>query len=321
MGSRLVKALLQRGSIADAHGDDIVFDELVVSDLAPPAKAFAIDERLKTQYGDFTVAGALEALVNRETSCVFHLAAVVSGEAEKNFEKGVRVNLHGAERLLNACRSHGQCPRFVFASSAAVYGGKLPTVIDDHTLLSPQTSYGSHKAMGELMINDYSRKGFVDGRSLRLPTVVVRPGKPNAAASSFASSIIREPLQGQDVICPVASETKLWISSPRQVVQAFLHAAQLPAKNLGTQRALILPGMTTTVEEMLDGLRQVAGADVAQRVRFQPDPFIEKIVYDWATQFDPARALALGFTADPDPTHAIRAFIEDELVTAPMPEA
>ena len=262
--------------------------------------------------GDFSERGAAEALLDTDTGVVFHLAAVVSGEAEQNFDLGMRINFHGSVRLLDAIRARGTCPRLVFTSSVAAYGGDMPEVIEDSTILTPQTSYGSQKAAVELLINDYSRKGFVDGRALRLPTVVVRPGKANAAAS-FASAIIREPLEGRAYACPVAEEAGVWLLSPRRVVESFLHAAGLPAEAFGMSRALALPGMTVTVGEMVAGLREVAGDRVAGRLTFERDPFIETIVYGWATKFRPERALAMGFAPDADFRSVVEAFIEDDL--------
>ena len=219
----------------------------------------------------------------------------------------------GSVQLLDAIRTRGNCPRLVFTSSVAAYGGDMPEVIEDSTILTPQTSYGSQKAAVELLLNDYSRKGFVDGRALRLPTVVVRPGKANAAASSFASAIIREPLEGRAYTCPVAEEAGVWLLSPRRVVESFLHAATLPPEAFGMSRALALPGMTVTVREMVAGLREVAGDRVAERLTFERDPFIEKIVYGWATKFRPERALSMGFAPDEDFRSVVEAFIEDDL--------
>lgn len=313
LGSRLVSALLTRGSLITSGGDEQSIDEILVADVAPPPKPFPDDKRLKTRYGDFSEADAVNQLINRDTGAVFHLAAIVSGEAEENFDKGMRVNLGGTKKVLEACRQRADCPRLVFASSVAVYGGDMPDVIDDATPLTPQTSYGSQKAMSELLVNDYSRKGFVDGRALRLPTIVVRAGKPNAAASSFASSILREPLQGAEVVCPVSRKTGVWLLSPRQVVTSFLHAADLAPDDWGASRSVALPGMTVTVEEMLAALSKVAGESVAARVRFKPDPFIEKIVYGWPTRFTTERAEVMGFRADQRFEDVIEAFIEDDL--------
>jgi nucleoside-diphosphate-sugar epimerase len=313
VGSRLVSALLERGAITTSGGDEAEIDEILVADLAPPAKPFPEDERLKTRYGDLSEADAASDLVGQDTGAVFHLAAVVSGEAEQDFDKGLRVNLEGTKRLLEACRHRASCPRLVFASSVAVYGGDMPEVLDDTTPLTPQTSYGSQKAVGELLVNDYSRKGFVDARALRLPTIVVRPGKPNAALSSFASSVLREPLEGRETSCPVPPETGVWVLSPRRVVACFLHAADLPPEAWGASRSVALPGMTVTVEQMMEALSKVAGEKVAARVRFERDPFVEKVVHGWPTRFTTERARAMGFRADERFEDVIEAFIEDDL--------
>ena len=313
LGRRLVAALLERGAVTGPDGAEHEIERIVVSDLGPGLAPLPKDPRIDERIGDFTTPGAAEALIDTDTGVVFHLAAVVSGEAEQSFDLGMRVNFHGSVRLLDAIRACGACPRLVFASSVAAYGGDMPEVIEDSTILTPQTSYGSQKAAVELLVNDYSRKGFLDGRALRLPTVVVRPGKANAAASSFASAIIREPLEGRACTCPVAEETGVWLLSPRRVIESFLHAARLPAEAFGMSRALALPGMTVTVREMVAGLREVAGDRVAERLTFERDPFIEKIVYGWATKFRPERALAMGFAPDDDFKSVVEAFIEDDL--------
>ena len=313
LGRRLVSALLERGAVTGADGAEHEIERIVVSDIGPGISPLPDDSRIELRLGDFTEPGAAESLIDAGTGAIFHLAAVVSGEAEQNFDLGMRINFHGSVRLLDAIRTRGACPRLVFTSSVAAYGGDMPEVIEDSTILTPQTSYGSQKASVELLLNDYSRKGFVDGRALRLPTVVVRPGKANAAASSFASAIIREPLEGRAYTCPVAEETGVWLLSPRRVVNSFLHAANLPSESLGASRALALPGMTITVREMVAGLREVAGDCVAERLTFERDPFIEKIVYGWATKFRPERALAIGFAPDDDFRSVVEAFIEDDL--------
>ena len=313
LGRRLVATLLDRGAVTGPDGAEHEIERIVVSDLGPGLAPGPEDPRIDERIGDFSEPAAAEALLDADTGVVFHLAAVVSGEAERNFELGMRINFHGSLRLLDTIRARATCPRLVFASSVAAYGGDMPEIVEDSTILSPQTSYGSQKAAVELLIHDYSRKGFLDGRALRLPTVVVRPGKANAAASSFASAIIREPLEGRAYTCPVAEEAGVWLLSPRRVIESFLHAARLPAEAFGMSRALALPGMTVTVREMVAGLREVAGDRVAGRLTFERDPFIEKIVYGWATKFRPERALAMGFAPDGDFKSVVEAFIEDDL--------
>ena len=313
LGRRLVSALLARGTVCGADGAEREIERIVVSDIGPGVAPLPDDPRIDLRIGDFSEPGAAASLIDAGTGAIFHLAAVVSGEAEQSFELGMRINFHASVRLLDAIRACGHCPRLVFTSSVAAYGGDMPEVVEDSTILTPQTSYGSQKAAVELLLNDYSRKGFVDGRALRLPTVVVRPGKANAAASSFASAIIREPLEGRAYTCPVAEETGVWLLSPRRVIESFLHAAALPPEAFGMSRALALPGMTITVGEMVAGLREVAGDRVAGRLAFERDPFIEGIVYGWATKFRPERALAMGFAPDEDFRSVVEAFIEDDL--------
>lgn len=313
IGRRLVARLLAKGQLPATDGSGQEIDVIRVADIVEPPQPLPSDPRIEVVYGDFSEPGAAERLVDGDTGAVFHLAAVVSGQAEQDFELGMRVNLHGTEQLLDACRRLGTCPRFVFSSSVAVYGGEMPAVIEDDTPLNPQTSYGSQKAVGELLVNDCSRKGFVDGRALRLPTIIVRPGKPNLAASSFASSVVREPLQGEAYACPVTAETGIYVLSPRRVVDNLIHAVELPPTEWGVNRALLLPGITVSVGHMVDALRRVGGDAVAERVRFERDPFIEKIVYGWPTRFSARRAVAMGFVADGNIDDIVQAFVEDEL--------
>jgi nucleoside-diphosphate-sugar epimerase len=235
---------------------------------------------------------------------------VVSGAAERDFDLGMRVNLDGTRWLLEACRRQPHPPKLVFASSVAVFGQPLPEVVTDSTTPTPQASYGVQKLAGELLVGDCSRKGFVDGRCVRLPTIVVRPGKPNAAASSFASGIMREPLAGREALCPVEPSTGMWVSSPVTAVRALLHAHELPASAWGTLRSLNLPGLTATVAEMIEALRQAAGEAVAERVRFQPDESIAKIVRSWPARFDTARARAMGFPQDADFASILRDYMQ-----------
>ena len=313
IGRRLVKALLTRGHLRDASEHEQEITALCVSDVAEPPELLPDDARIEAAFGDFSLEGAAEGLLTEDTGVVFHLAAIVSGQAEQEFDLGMRINLDGTRRLLEACRRLPKPARLVFSSSVAAYGGNMPKVISDDTPATPQTSYGSQKVGSEYLVSDFARKGFVDGRSLRLPTIVVRAGKPNAAASSFASSIIREPLQGEETACPVSTETGVWLLSPRRVIECFLHAADLPAEAWGMNRTLVLPGMTVTVADMVSALRDVAGEQVAARVRFEPDPFIERIVYGWPTRFSVQRASAMGFRPDDDFHSIVEAFIEDDL--------
>src|SRR3974390_3216166 len=236
LGRRLAMLLLDKGSKLG------MIDELVLFDNAPPVLPLPDNKRVTLVTGDIADRDAVRTLITPGTASVFHLAAIVSGQAEADTDLGYRINLDGTRAVLHACRALGTCPRLVFASSLAVYGGALPPQVGDDTPLTPQSSYGTQKAIGELLVNDYSRKGFVDGRALRLPTVVVRPGRPNRAASTFASSIIREPLSGKEAVCPVSPHTAMALASPRSVVAALLHAHDLPGSAFGANRSLQLPG-------------------------------------------------------------------------------
>lgn len=309
LGRRLALLLLERGSSLGA------IDELVLFDNAPPAIPLPDDKRLRLITGDIADRETVRALIAPGAAVVFHLAAVVSGQAEGDTDLGYRVNLDGTRAVLDACRALGNRPRLVFASSLAVYGGDLPSEVGESTPLTPQSSYGAQKAIGELMVNDYSRKGFVDGRALRLPTVVVRPGRPNRAASGFASSIIREPLAGQDAICPVPSDLVMALASPRSVVAALHRAHELPGEAFGANRSLQLPGFSVAVGEMAQAVRRVGGEAAYARIRWQRDPAIEVIVAGWPQALAAPRALAMGFAADTGIDAAVTAFIEDDLAT------
>jgi len=307
IGSRLARALLARGTLG---GEPL--DRLTLLDGAFPYELK--DPRLQIVKGDIAERATIERVATLDTQAVFHLAAVVSGGAEADFDLGMRVNLDGTRLLLERLRQCARPPRLVFASSVAAFGGELPAVLDDSTTPLPQTSYGTQKVVAEYLVADYSRKGFLDGRALRLPTIVVRAGKPNAAASSFASSVIREPLNGEVCDCPVAPDTGVWLLSPRRVVEAFIHALELPSPAWGVNRVVNLPGITATLEEMLGALSKVAGAKVAQRVAWKPDARIQAIVKTWPVSFRTPRALQMGFHADADVETIIRNYIADENV-------
>lgn len=267
---------------------------------------------VSSMVGDISHASDINALLGDGVDVIFHLAAVVSSAAEADLDLGLRVNLDGTRTLLEACRSLPVPPKLIFASSVAVYGGDLPEVVTDTTAVTPQNSYGVQKVMCEQLINDFSRRGIVDGRVLRLPTIAVRPGRPNAAASSFASSIIREPLQGEEALLPVPESLALYLLSPRGVVRSLMHALQLEGSAFGASRILMLPGISVTVAEMLEALDRAGGAAARARVKAQPDPKIESIVGSWPARFETARANALGFTPDRDMDAIIQAFIEEE---------
>jgi nucleoside-diphosphate-sugar epimerase len=309
IGYRLARKLLERGTLADVAGKQQPITSIKLFDGAFPPDP---DPRLVRITGDLSAPGLIAEALDADTAAVFHLAAVVSAGAEADFDLGFRVNLDGTRMLLEACRRLPHPPRLVFASSVAAFGGELPAVLDDSTTPNPQTSYGTQKVIGEYLVTDYTRKGFLDGRSLRLPTIVVRPGKPNLAASSFASSIFREPLNGVVAQCPVPESTGIWLLSPRRVVEGFIHAHDLPSSAWGMNRVLNLPGITETVKEGVAALARVAGAAVAARVQFKPDERIDRIVQGWPVRFKTPRALALGFAADPDIETVIRDYVVDE---------
>jgi D-erythronate 2-dehydrogenase len=297
LGQRVARELLKSGHVDDAGGNPQPIRELVLVDIAPPANRL-LDPKVRYAIGDAASPKFIAETIGNDTEGIFHLAAVVSGAAEADFDLGMRVNLDGTRGLLDACRRLPKPPRVLFASSAAVFGVPLPEVVTDATTPTPQTSYGIQKLIGELLVSDYSRRGFIDGRAVRLPTVSIRPGKPNAAASSFASSILREPLNGIEAICPVEPETKVWLISPRLAVECLLHGFNLPAAKLGRIRSLSLPGITVTVDEMIASLKRVAGSEAARRIRWESDERIRTIVKTWPTRFDTARADSLGFPRD-----------------------
>ncbi len=272
---------------------------------------------------DLSMPGEAEKLVAGRPDLIFHLAAIVSGEAEADFEKGYRINLDGTRRLFEAVRMEGAGaagpyrPRLVFTSSIAVFGAPFPEAIGDEFLTAPLTSYGTQKAIGELLLSDYSRRGFFDGIGIRLPTICVRPGKPNKAASGFFSGIIREPLAGQEAVLPVADTVRHWHASPRAAVEFLMHAATLDTARLGARRNLSMPGISATVAEQIEALRRVGGEKAVRLIRREPDPTVMRIVDGWPRNFDARRALQLGFRADPSFDDIIRYHLEDELRQAP----
>jgi nucleoside-diphosphate-sugar epimerase len=293
IGRKLAHAL--RGEDLILH-DAVPFDG-IVSDLSAPGEA--------------------EKLLARRPEVIFHLAAVVSGEAEADFEKGYRVNMDATRLLFEAIRKQGYRPRVVFASSIAVFGAPFPEAIGDEFLSAPLTSYGTQKAIGELLLADYTRRGFMDGIGLRLPTICVRPGKPNKAASGFFSGIIREPLAGAEALLPVPETVRHWFASPRAAVGFLLHASRLDSGQLGARRSLNMPGISATVGEQIEALRKVAGDKAVRLIRREPDATIQRIVEGWPRNFDARRALSLGFRADASFEEIIRIHLEDELQRSP----
>jgi nucleoside-diphosphate-sugar epimerase len=297
LGQRVARRLLNGGQFNDADGNPQSIRELVLMDIVVPADSLPNPE-VRYAIGDIASPKFIAETLSDDTDGIFHLAAVVSGAAEADFDLGMRVNIDGTRSLLDACRHQQKPAHFLFASSVAVFGAPLPEVVTDTTTPAPQSSYGIQKLIGELLVSEYSRKGFIDGRTVRLPTVSIRPGKPNAAVSSFASGILREPLNGLDAICPVEPETKLWLISPRLAVECLVRGFEVPSEKLGSIRSLSLPGITVSVKEMVASLERVAGTAAAQRIHWKPDERIKAIVKSWPARFDTSRANSLGFPHD-----------------------
>lgn len=315
VGRKLVTQLLSEQRIADREVTRLTLADVV--EPVAPVSSIAI----KTRAVDLSEPGVAAQLVADRPDLIFHLAAIVSGEAEADFEKGYRINLDGTRHLLEAIRLAGLSspyrPRLIFTSSIAVFGEPLPAIIGDTHEHTPLTSYGTQKAIGELLLADYSRRGFLDGVGIRLPTIAVRPGKPNKAASGFFSGIIREPLAGQEAVLPVADTVRHWFASPRAAVGFLLHAAALDTALLGNQRNLNMPGLAATVGEQIAALERVAGPEAVQLIRRQPDPVIDRIVAGWPQAFEARRAKALGFVGESSFDEIIRIHIADELGGTP----
>lgn len=309
IGRKLVRALCERGTL---NGKSV--DALVLADVVTPEKP-DFDGAVEALAADLSQPGAAEQLIVHRPDLIFHLAAIVSGEAEADFEKGYRVNLDGTRFLLEAIRLAEQpyCPKLVFTSSIAVFGEPLPQVIGDTHHLTPLTSYGTQKAIDELLLADYSRRGFLDGIGIRLPTITIRPGKPNRAASGFFSSILREPLIGQEAVLPVDESVRHWFASPRAAIEFLLKAAELDTVSLGQIRTLTMPGLAATVGDEIEALRRVAGESAVRLIGREPDATVAKIIAGWPQSFDASRALSLGFTAETSFDEIIRVHIEDEL--------
>src|SRR5829696_7458462 len=309
VGRKLVERLVKERHLGGQEISRLVLHDVVEPER--PEAPFAID----TLTSDFSIPGEAERLVASRPDAIFHLAAIVSGEAESDLDKGCRINLDGTRFLFDAIRNvgGGYRPRLVFTSSIAVFGAPFPEAIGDEFFLTPLTSYGTQKAIGELLLADYSRRGFFEGIGIRLPTICVRPGKPNKAASGFFSGIIREPLAGEEAVLPVAEDVRHWHASPRSAVNFLIHAATIDTARVGHRRNLSMPGLSVTVAEQIAALRRVAGDKVADRIRREPDPVIINIVEGWARKLDASRAESLGFKAEKSFDDIIRAHIEDEL--------
>jgi nucleoside-diphosphate-sugar epimerase len=309
VGRKLTERLVRDGRLGAAPITAMTLTDVIVPDR--PEAPFPI----VALQGDLSVPGEAERLIAARPGAIFHLAAIVSGEAEADFEKGYRINLDGTRYLFDAIRliGGGYKPRMVFTSSIAVFGAPFPEAIGDEFFTTPLTSYGTQKAMGELLLADYSRRGFFDGVGIRLPTICVRPGKPNKAASGFFSNIIREPLAGHEAVLPVDEDVRHWHASPRSAVGFLIHAATMDTAPLGARRNLTMPGLSVTVGEQIEALRRVAGDGVVARIRREPDQTIRGIVAGWPRNFDASRAESFGFTAEKTFDEIIRVHIDDEL--------
>ncbi len=312
LGRKLAERLAATGQLG---GQEI--SGLALHDVVAPARPGGAGFPVECLTGDLPAPGEFDRLLAGRPDVIVHLAAIVSGEAEQEFDKGYRINLHGTQLLLEGVR-HTYAgalrqPRVVFASSIAVFGAPFPASIADEFHLTPLTSYGTQKAIGELLLADYTRKGFLDGVGIRLPTICVRPGRPNQAASGFFSNICREPLAGQDAVLPVAEDVRHTLASPRAAIGFLLRAATIAGEALGPRRSLSMPGLSVTVGEQIAALRRVGGEAVVNRIRHVRDPFIERIVAGWPQRFDTQRATALGFAADRSFDDILQAHIDDEL--------
>ena len=311
LGKLLTAKILERGALTDASGQLREVSELVLVDMAAAqGESWITDKRVSQVIGDVADHNVLAQAMTANTASVFHLAAVVSGQAEADFDIGMRVNVDSTRTLLELTRTLPTPPKFVFTSSIAVFGGALPAVLPDDQILSPQGSYGAQKAMSELLVSDMSRKGMIDGRSLRLPTITVRPGKPNKAASSFASGMIREPLAGVAAVCPASPDAKMWVQSPPRVIENLLIGHEASASTLLNTRSISVPGITVSVREMVESLRRVSGDAVADRVTWQLDPAIDRLVSSWPQAFSAERGKALGMTADASFDDMVRAYMK-----------
>ena len=307
LGLKFCRKLAETGIIAGGHVESLTMADVIES---PPIADAPF--KIRSVICDLSEPNAAEQLIANRPDVILHTAAVVSGEAETDFDKGYRINLSGTQYLFDAVRKAAYMPRLVFASSIAVFGAPFPEVIGEEFFTTPLTSYGAQKAIGELLLADYTRRGFFDGIGIRLPTICIRPGKPNKAASGFFSNILREPLNGKEAVLPVSDAVRHWFTSPRSAVGFFFRAAEIDGSLIGPRRNLSMPGLSATVREMIESLERCAGAERARLIRRQPDPVIARIVEGWARNLDASRALSLGFQAETNFDAIIRAYIEDE---------
>jgi nucleoside-diphosphate-sugar epimerase len=307
LGFKFCRKLAETGIIAGGDVESLTMADVIESPLIADAPF-----KIRSVVCDLSEPNAAEQLIANRPDVILHSAAVVSGEAETDFDKGYRINLSGTQYLFDAVRKAAYMPRLVFTSSIAVFGAPFPEVIGEEFFTTPLTSYGAQKAVCELLLADYTRRGFFDGIGIRLPTICIRPGKPNKAASGFFSNILREPLNGKEAVLPVSDTVRHWFASPRSAVGFFFRAAEIDGSLVGPRRNLSMPGLSATVREMIESLQRCAGADRARLIRRQPDPVIARIVEGWARNLDASRAISLGFQAETNFDAIIRAYIEDE---------
>jgi nucleoside-diphosphate-sugar epimerase len=315
-GGMVGQKLAHKFALAGRCGDREISELTLADAFTLPEFSTAANFPINELVADIANPASAQSLIAHKPDMIFHLAAVLSGEAEANFEKGYSVNLAGITNILEAIRltGNGYMPRLVFTSSVAVYGGPYLENVDDNFHLQPRTSYGTQKAISELLLNDYSRKGFVDGVAIRLPTICIRPGKPNKAASGLFSNILREPLVGIEAVLPADKSAPNYFASPRSAVGFLLHAATLDTSKLGDNRALLMPGVWGTAGDEIDALRRVAGDKIVALIKYEPDPAVEKMLANWDfPRFISARATSLGFTAESSLDEIIQIHIDDEL--------
>lgn len=317
VGLTLARNLVERGVLAGPSGGREPIEELVLFDAVLPGdRPAGLDGRVSFFTGDIADRDTVFSLIDRDDCSVFHLASVVSYGAEQDFDLAMRVNLDGGRHVLEACRARNGRPRLVFTSTYAGFGGELPPVVSDSTKLVPETTYGTTKVIMELLVNDYTRKGFLDGRAARLPTVIVRPGKPNLAASSWVSAVVREPLAGVDYVLPVTPDLRTAVAGVRTVVEGMVRLHDLDGGKLGADRAVTFPSLSVTAGELVAAVQRLASERTLGRISVEPDPVIERICASWPKAASADRALSLGLPADPDLDAIVRAYVEDWLAPA-----
>lgn len=313
IGGRLAKKLLHQGHLIGLNSEKTPINEIVIFDVALPQIPMPSDKRLSFVTGDITSTETMKQLIDNKTASIFHFAGIVSGQAEADLDLGMRINIDGTRALLDACRAHNIKPRVVFASSISVYGDHLPPVVTDDTPAWPSLSYGTQKLCCEYIIDDYTRRGHIDGRSVRIPTVAIRPGKPNKGVGQWTSSIFREPLTGREAVCPVSKNTTIVMLSIRRLVDSIIRMHDIDGQQIGPQRALLLPALSASVVEMVEALRRAGGEKAVKLIRWEPDPFIQKVQDSWPHRISSERSKKMGIHANHTIDEIIQEFIEDDL--------